>query len=144
LEGSPDAISEAEDEEECVEVSATVAEKDHRVGHVKRGLQFMAIKELMICKAYIKASEDSIHGSKQKIALFKMQLLMTYKSIKADQEEEGAHDAAKPSHLKPSGCNLIAPVVYPECTGSSLHQHFTKKILPAVIKYMSVATEESI
>ncbi len=99
---------------------------------------------MMICKAYIKASEDSIHGSKQKIALFKTQLLMAYNGIKADQEEENVQDMAKPLHLKPSGCNLIAPVLYPECTRSSLHQHFTKKISPTVIKYMSVAKQVSI
>jgi len=77
LEGSPDAIGEAEDKEECVEVSAA-AERDCRGGCIKHGLQFMAMEELMCCKAYIKASEDSIHDSKQKIALFKMQLLMAY------------------------------------------------------------------
>ena len=69
---------------------------------------------------------------------------MAYNGIKADQEEEDARDAAKPLHLKPSGCNLIAPVLYPECTRSSLHQHFTKKISPTVIKYMSVAKQVSI
>jgi len=44
-----------------------------------------------------------------------MQLLMAYNRITSDQDEEDEHDAAKPSHLKPSGCSLTA-VLYPECT----------------------------
>jgi len=58
---------------------------------------------------------QSIHGSKQKIALFCMQLLIANNRIMSDQEEEDAYDAAKPSHLKPSGCSLTAGL-YPECT----------------------------
>jgi len=38
-----------------------------------------------------------------------------YNCITSDQEEEDAHDTAKPLHLKPSGCSLT-PVLYPECT----------------------------
>ena len=84
FEATLDAVNEAEDEEECVEVSAAAAERDCRGGCIKHGLQFMAMEELMVCKAYIKASEDLIHGSKQKIALFKAQLPIAYNGIKRD------------------------------------------------------------
>jgi len=58
---------------------------------------------------------------------------MVYNHIKREQEEEDAHHAAKPSHLnKPSGCSLTA-VLYPERTGSSIHQQFTKKYHPQLI-----------
>jgi len=88
------------------------------------------------CKEYIKASKNSNHGSKQKIVLFKVQLLMPNNGIsKREQEEEDACNAAKLSHLKPSGCSITA-VLYQECTASSIHQHFTKKISPAIIKYI--------
>jgi len=81
-----------------------------------------------------------IHGSKQKIVLFKTQLLIVYNGIKKDQEEDDARNAAKPSHLKPARCS-VAIVTYLECTGSSVHQLFTKKISPAVIKYMAVVKQ---
>jgi len=69
-----------------------------------------------------------------------MQLLIAYNGIKKDQEEDDACDAAKPLHPKPAGCS-IATVAYPEHTGSSIHQLFTKKISPAVIKYMAVVKQ---
>jgi len=87
------------------------------------------MEELMVCKAYIKASKDSIHGSKQKFVLFRTQLRMAYNCIKRDQEEEDACDTANPLHLKPSGCSLTA-ILYPEHTGSSIHQHFKKRYRP--------------
>ncbi len=134
---NPNVLDEAaDDEEECLDASAA-PEKDCKAGHCKLGPQFTAMEAWMVCKAYIKASEDSIHGSKQKIVLFKMQLLIAYNGIKKDQEEDDVHNAAKLLHLKPAGCS-VATVAYPEHTGSSIHQLFTKKILPVVIKYMAV------
>jgi len=139
-----EALDEVEDDDECGfdGCSAAAAEKEHgKVNCSKRGLQFTVMEELMVCKAYIKASEDSIHGSKQKIALFEAQLLMAYNGIKKDQEEEDVHNAVKPLHLKPGGCRVsVATVTYPECTGSSIHQLFTKKS-PAVIKYIAVVKQ---
>jgi len=66
----------------------------------QHGLQFTALEELMVCKVYIKASEDSIHGTKQKIALFKSQLVIAYNGIKKDHEEDDACNAAEPLHLR--------------------------------------------
>ena len=45
LEGSPNAINEAGDEEKCMEVSAAAAEKDCRGGCIKHGPQFMAMEK---------------------------------------------------------------------------------------------------
>jgi len=120
--------------------ASAAAETGRKTSRSKRGPQFTAMEELMVCKAFIKASKDSIHGSKQKIALFQAQLLIAYNGIKKDQEEDDARDAAKPSHLKPAGCS-VATVAYPERTGSSIHQLFTKKISPSVIKYMAVVKQ---
>jgi len=130
----------AEEEEEFLDAAATTAAADRegKANCSKHGPQFTSIEELMVCKAYIKASEDVIHGSKQKITLFKAQLQIAHNRIKKDQEEEDACEASKPSHLKPSGCT-VSMVSYPECTGSSIYQLFTKKISPVVIKYMAVA-----
>jgi len=105
----------------------------------KRRPQFTAMEDLMVCKAYIKASKDSIHGSKQKISLFQSQLIIVYNSIKHQQEEDDAMEASKPLHLKPNGggCPGIK-VSYPEHSGSSIFQHFSHKISPAVIKFMGI------
>jgi len=124
------ALDEVEEDDECgFDSSTAAAAKEHgKANCSKHELQFTAMEESMVCKAYIKASENSIHGSKQKIALYKVQLLMAYNGIKKDQEEEDAHNAAKPSHLNPSGCSVsVVTVVYPECTGSSIHQLFTNQ-----------------
>jgi len=49
MEASPKAIDEAEDEEECVKVSAAAADKDCKGSqNNKHGPQFTAMKELMI------------------------------------------------------------------------------------------------
>jgi len=66
MEASSKAINEVEDEEECVEVSAAAAAetKDCKGSWSKCSPQFTAMEELMVCKAYIKAFEDSIYGSK--------------------------------------------------------------------------------
>jgi len=137
-----DEAAEEDDEFLDASAAAATANKDIKANCSKHGLQFTAIEELMVCKAYIKASEDAIHGSKQKIALFKAQLQIAYNGIKRDQEEEDAREAAKLSHLKPSRCTVLM-VLYPERTGSSIYQLFTKKISPVVIKYMAVVNHVS-
>jgi len=52
----------AEEEEEFLDAAATAAAADREGKAIrsKRGLQFTGIDELMVCKAYIKASEDAI------------------------------------------------------------------------------------
>ena len=133
-----DDVAEEEDEFLDAAATAATAEREGKANHSKCRPQFTAVGELMVCKAYIKASEDAIHGSKQKITLFRAQLQIAYNSIKKDEEEEDACEASKLTHLKPSGCT-VSMVSYPERTGSSICQLFTKKILPVVIKYMAVA-----
>ncbi len=126
----------ADDDDECLDASAAAEKNCSKANCSKCGPQFTAMEELMVCKAYIKTSEDSIHGSKQKIALFKAQLLMAYSRIKKDQEEDDACNAVKSSHLKPGGCSVsVATVVYPEHIGSSIHQLFTKNIACGHKKY---------
>jgi len=56
-----------------------------------------------------------------------VQLQNAYNGIQKDEEEEDAYEAAKPLYLKPSGC-IVSMVLYPECTGSSIYQLFSKKI----------------
>jgi len=72
-------------------------------------------------------------------------LIIAYNSIKCQQEEDNATEASKPLHLKPNsgGCPGMK-VSYPEHSGSSIFQHFSCKISPAVIKFMGIIKQECI
>jgi len=108
---------DAEEEDEMLDASVAANRENLKANCSKHGPQLTAIKELMFCIAYIKASKYSIHGSKQRITLFKVQLQITYNGIKKDQvEQEDAYEAEKPSHLKPAGCT-VSMVPYSECKG---------------------------
>ncbi len=107
-----------------------------RVSQQRCGPMFTTVEDLLVAKAYIKASENAITGNKQKLVMFYTHLGIVYDALKKEQEEEEKREAEKPSHLRVP--QLVALVVYPEKTGSSIYQHFNKKILPSVIKYMGV------
>jgi len=116
--------------------------KQQRTSQQHRGPMFTAIEDLLVAKTYIKASENAIIGNKQKLAVFYMQLATLYGTVKKEQEEEEKQEAEKPSHLRVP--QLISQVTYPNWTGSSIYQHFNKKILVAVIKYMGVVWHVSV
>jgi len=80
-------------------------------------------------------------GNKQKLAVFYVQLATVYVVVKKEQEEEEKHEAEKPSHLQVP--QLVAIVTYLEWSGSAIYQHFNKKILPSVIKYMGIVRQVS-
>jgi len=107
-----------------------------RVSQQHHGPMFTAIEDLLVAKAYIKASENAITGNKQKLVMFYTHLGIVYDALKKEQEEEEKREAEKPSHLRVP--QLVALVVYPEWTGSSIYQHFNKNNSPSVIKYMGV------
>jgi len=102
---------------------------------------FTAVEDLFVAQAYIKASENLITGKKQKLAVFYVQFATVYAVVKKEQEEEAKHEAEKPSHLWVQ--QLVALVTYPEWSGSAIYQHFNKKTLPSVIKYMGIVRQVS-
>lgn len=116
-------------------------------GVSRRGFSYTATEDLMVAKAYIRATEDSINGSKQKLTLFKAKLASTYRLIKKEQEQFERVDSQKPSHLRvfqnATGTTSRGPEPYPARTGSSIYQHFKGKIQPEVIKFISVRNQVS-
>jgi len=129
------------DSEEAANAAAAAAGGNvkKRICQQRRGPMFTAVEDLLVAKAYIKASENAITGNKQKLAMFYTHLGIVYDALKKEQEEEVKRETEKPSHLRVP--QLVALVVYPERTGSSIYQHFNKKILPSVIKYMGIVRQ---
>ena len=119
------------------EVAAAAAAAAPRAA---RGATYTAIEDYMNAQAWIKASEDSIKGSKQKQSAFKIKLESAYNLVKKHQIELDKREAERPTHLRDSTTNgLVRLEEYGERTGGSLFQNFTKKISPDVIKFMGIA-----
>ena len=110
-----------------------------------RGSTYTATEDLMVAKAYIRASEDRVKGSKQKIQLFKAKLAATYHLVKKEQEAFEKQDAERPNHLRIFGNNVEVRQLepYPNRTGNSIYQHFKSKIQPDVVKFISVKNQVS-
>ena len=99
----------------------------------------------MVAKAFIRASEDRINGSKQKLALFKSKLASMYILVKREQEQFEEQDAQRPSHLRTfvNDGGRLPLETYPSRTGNSIYQHFKGKIQPDVIKFISIRNQVS-
>ena len=112
-----------------------------------RGSSYTATEDLMVAKTYIRASEDRIKGSKQKVSLFKAKLAATYVLVKQETEAFERQDAQRPNHLRvfANNTNEGRPLEpYPTRTGNSIYQHFKSKIQPDVVKFISVKNQVSI
>ena len=54
----------------------------------------------MVTKAYLRTSENSISGAKQKVHTFRAKIEAVYNVIKKQQENEEAKEAMCPNHLQ--------------------------------------------
>ena len=61
----------------------------------------------MVMKAYLRASEDSITGARQKVHTSQTKITVVYSAIKKQQEDEEAKEAMHPNHLQPSSSHPI-------------------------------------
>jgi hypothetical protein len=59
---------------------------DNGKGYTKRGSGFTKTEDLLVCKAFIAASEDSQCGASQKIAQFKQKMWSCYSTLLEEQE----------------------------------------------------------
>src|SRR5688572_2244807 len=66
----------------------------------KRSPQFTGNKDLMVAKAWILASMNSVCGRQQKLNTFQIQLSNVYKEIKKELEIEEQVEAKRSSHLQ--------------------------------------------
>jgi hypothetical protein len=123
-------------------VAASSSMKERNMQKAPRhGKTYTACENLMVAKAFIAASVDPERGAKQKGDDFQKLIGEKYNALKKEQEQFDANQRASNVHVGlVSQGKKQRPVViaYPDRTGSSVFQQFTKKISPAVIKWMSI------
>jgi hypothetical protein len=113
----------------------------------RRSPNYSMKKEVMICKAFIHASEDSIHGNSMKGTKFEQLMGESYKMICEAQlrEEEMAYDLfmrtnrnslGNPNINSIPGHNPPSPF-FPR-NGKDLLRHFKVNISPAVSRYCGI------
>jgi hypothetical protein len=107
-----------------------------------RATNYTTMEDLMACKAYIAASENSEKGAQQKIAEFNAEIEKAYLELCKEQEQldacQRASNACMGLGVKNSDEAQIVRVQYPRRTGRSVHQRCKKTIFPRVIKLMGV------
>jgi hypothetical protein len=105
-----------------------------------RGKGYTTTENLMASKAWIAASCDEINGSKQNVSDFHDAVGEKYKKIKEEQEACDANQRASNARLGMVAAPGKNPTIvqYPYGSGSSVVQHFQKKIAPDVVKWMGV------
>lgn len=99
------------------------------------GANFTTTEDLMITKAYLRVSEDSICGSKQKLATFRDKVCVVYHQIKKEQELLEEKDRQRPTHLQ---VMTATTGKYPDRSAISIFTCYTRMISPNIIKYVSI------
>ena len=107
---------------------------------VKRGPGFTSLEDLMVCKAFIAASEDPIIGASQKGKAFKAKMHAMYVAI---VDKQAAYDRMMMAQLSAgTRANVatggVGPGVYHPRTQESLYARFKDKISPDVSKFLGV------
>jgi hypothetical protein len=138
--------------EEVIDVGLTLEEEETTNIIATRGRRspnYSTKEELIICKAFISASEDCIHGNGMKGYKFEQLMGTAYKILCEFQlrEEETAYDLlvrtnrtgtplANPMVTEVPG--HIAPVPFFQRNGKDLLRHFKVNIAPAVSRYCGI------
>ena len=107
---------------------------------VKRGPGFTSLEDLMVCKAFIAASEDPIIGASQKGKAFKMKMHAMYMAI---AEKQAAYDRMMMAQLSAGtranvSASGVGPGVYHPRTHDSVYARFKDKISPDTSKFLGV------
>lgn len=93
----------------------------------RRGQGFSQIEDVLVCKAFIAASEDPIKGARQTQKDFQESIAAKYAELIEEQKKLDSFE--NPPEVEP---------IYPKRSGGSLHQRYLKTISPNVIKFMSI------
>ena len=106
----------------------------------KRGPGFTKLEDLLVCKAFIAASEDPVLGANQtgrsfKATMYKMYLMQTEKQAKYDQMMMAQLSSGTRSTL---GKESVGPGLYHPRTSDSVYARFKDKISPNVCKFLGV------
>jgi hypothetical protein len=101
-----------------------------------RGPGYTAIEDLLICRAFIAASEDSLTGASQKAKTFKMTMHQKYKDLLVAQQ---ALDKAAYSRSSSATRDVIGePLIYHERTAESIYRRFKDTIAYTVLKFIGI------
>lgn len=107
----------------------------------KRGPGFSQVENILICKAFITASEDPIIGRSQKGKAFKALLFAHYCTMIDNQSRCNSKtvmaQASGTTWLAYEGA-LVGTSMYPKRKERSVFERFTKKIAPEVCKFIDV------
>ena len=105
----------------------------------KCGPGYTNVEDILVCKAFIAASEDPIVGSHQKGKNFKAKMHKLYSDLikeqaAADQALLSRSSAATQEEYMKQGVGRI----YPDCTVNSVYNRFKGAITPKVMKFMGI------
>jgi hypothetical protein len=106
----------------------------------KRGPGFTLVENLIICKAFIAASEDPIAGRAQKGKVFKHKMFVHYQLMidnQATYDKTMLQQASAATKQAYAG-SLLAAGSYPARKEESIFDRFVRKISPEVCKYLGV------
>jgi hypothetical protein len=111
---------------------------------------YSAVQDLLISKAFIHASTDSVAGTSQRGATFKAKIAESYNLVVAEQlrlDKEGYESAARVVRSVNYDLGMNEPIddvqdpvasPYPARTGDALHRRFSTTISPAVSKFLGL------
>jgi hypothetical protein len=106
----------------------------------RRGSSYTPIEDVLVCKAFIAASEDALIGASQKGQAFKVKMHAFYLTL---SEKQAAFDRTMMAQVSAGTRQSLAeegvgPGHYLPRTPGSVFDHFKVKISPEVSKFMGV------
>jgi hypothetical protein len=105
-------------------------------GRAARGAGFTVVEDLVVCKAFIAASEDPIKGTSQKGHTFVATMHNSYVVFIQEQEARDRADYARASSVLRAEQPL--PQVYSRRNGLSIYKRFKLNISPRVMKFIAI------
>ena len=105
-------------------------------GRAARGAGFTVVEDLVVCKAFIAASEDPIKGTSQKGNTFVATMYSSYLVLIQEQEARDRADYARTSTVIRE--EQLPPQVYSRRNGLSIFKRFKLNISPRVMKFIAI------
>ena len=102
----------------------------------KRGPSYTKTEDLLVCKSFIRASEDSIIGTSQKGREFKKKQHQEYLKLIAEQQriDQAMYDRGSESFRQALG----PPTIYHQRTPDSVYSRFKDTIAYRTLKFVGV------
>jgi hypothetical protein len=106
---------------------------------MKRGPGYTTVEDLILCKAFIAASENPIIGAHQKGKIFKAKMQEVYTQLLNKRMEDDAEILASSSQVtREEYIKQGLGQHYADRTPDSLYNRFKSQIAPDVMRYMGI------